>query len=46
MFGIQGLAFPPKLKGSFILGDIFIRKFYTHFDVAKKRVGFAKAKVL
>lgn len=41
--GILGLDLPPQLGEAFILGDSFIKKFYTHFDVAGKRVGFATA---
>jgi hypothetical protein len=26
----------------FIMGDSFIKGYYTHFDVANNRVGFAK----
>ena len=42
--GIMGMAMPPQLSNSFILGDIFIKAYYTHFDLGNKRVGFAKAK--
>lgn len=42
--GIQGMEFPPHLAGSIILGDSFIKSYYTHFDIGNNRVGFAKAK--
>lgn len=41
--GIIGLDLPPVLGEAFILGDSFIKTFYTHFDVENKRVGFAPA---
>lgn len=41
--GIMGLDLPPQLGEAFIMGDSFIKAFYTHFDVENKRVGFAKA---
>ncbi|CAM6001098.1 unnamed protein product [Sphagnum balticum] len=39
--GILGLDLPPQLGEAFILGDSFIKTFYTHFDVGNKRIGFA-----
>lgn len=42
--GIQGMEFPPHLAGSIILGDSFIKRYYTHFDIGNNRVGFATAK--
>lgn len=41
--GIMGLDLPPSLGEAFIIGDSFIKTFYTHFDVANSRVGFARA---
>jgi len=43
MLGIQGMELPKALGNSIILGDIFLRKYYTHFDFANNRVGFAPA---
>jgi len=42
--GILGLDLPPSLGEAFIIGDAFIKTYYTHFDVAGSRVGFARAK--
>jgi cathepsin D len=41
--GIMGLDLDPKMGEAFILGDSFIKVYYTHFDVAGQRVGFSKA---
>ena len=41
--GFQGDAFPAQLANTLILGDLFIRKFYTLFDFGNKQVGFATA---
>lgn len=41
--GIMGLNFPSSFGETMILGDAFIKYYYTHFDVAGKRVGFALA---
>lgn len=35
---------PSQFSGTFILGDSFMKNFYTHFDLGNKRIGFAKAK--
>lgn len=42
--GIIGLDLPSQLGEAFILGDSFIKTYYTHFDVEGERVGFARAK--
>lgn len=41
--GIMGLEFPASFGETIILGDAFIKYYYTHFDVGQKRVGFALA---
>jgi cathepsin D len=42
--GLIGLDLPPQLGDAFIVGDSFIKTYYTHFDVANSQVGFARAK--
>ena len=41
--GFMAMNMPPQLENTLILGDIFIRKYYTHFDFGNNRVGFALA---
>jgi len=45
--GISTMDFSGSSIGAnaIILGDVFMRHYYSHFDVAGKRVGFATAKV-
>jgi cathepsin D len=41
--GFMGMKVPPQLKNAIILGDLFIHVYYSHFDFANNRVGFALA---
>jgi len=43
MMGVMGSAFPPSFN-YFILGDVFMRKYYSFFDKENNRVGFAVSK--
>lgn len=40
--GFQAMALPPQMGKTMIMGDVFIRKWITQFDLDNNKVGFAE----
>lgn len=44
LVGVMGMDLPATNPVKFILGDVFMRKYYVHFDYTQERIGITIAK--
>jgi len=44
LLGLQGMDFPARIGVAWILGDVFMHRWTTHFSATNKNIGFARSR--